>query len=188
MKKTELKSIIHELLSEMWMGWEENDNKEEVGKELLHGEKEKAEGFGWGNRKDAVKDPKHINGEFWRVKYQSEKDLKKHGDELSGREIEESKRIYKKEDISQIIDECISELVNEYKEEDKKKLIDLIKEGNVVYSVKPPVRKPETNEWVVKWYINGKYDENGTYYTDDKNDANDTYRAMSQRAATLNKK
>lgn len=41
-------------------------------------------------------------------------------------------------------------------------------------------RKPETNEWLVKVYINGKYNENATYYTDDKQDAIDTAKTMLQ--------
>ena len=42
------------------------------------------------------------------------------------------------------------------------------------------VRKVETDEWVVKVYINGKYSEHATYYTDDKKDALDTMKAMSE--------
>jgi len=34
------------------------------------------------------------------------------------------------------------------------------------------VHKPDTGEWVVKVYVNGKYDEDKSYYTDDKQDAN----------------
>ena len=44
------------------------------------------------------------------------------------------------------------------------------------------VRKAETNEWVVKAYYNGKYDEESTYYTDDKQDAVDTMKAMIEHA------
>lgn len=39
-------------------------------------------------------------------------------------------------------------------------------------------RKPETNEWLVKVYVNGKYSEDKTYYTDDKQDAIDTAKTM----------
>ena len=39
-------------------------------------------------------------------------------------------------------------------------------------------RKVETNEWLVKVYVNGKYSEDKTYYTDDKQDAIDTAKAM----------
>jgi len=37
------------------------------------------EGYGYVHDKDMAKDPKHIKGERWRIKFQSEKDLKKHG-------------------------------------------------------------------------------------------------------------
>jgi len=42
------------------------------------------------------------------------------------------------------------------------------------------VHKVETDEWVVKVYIDGKYNEDATYYTDDKKDALDTMKAMSE--------
>jgi len=83
------------------------------------------EGFGWGSRKDSVKDPKHIKGEFWRIKYQSTKDLKKHGDKLGGQKIEENMKHNK---LKNIIQECISEVINEYKEEDEIKLIGRIRD------------------------------------------------------------
>lgn len=43
------------------------------------------------------------------------------------------------------------------------------------------VRKPETDEWVVKYYENGKYNEEKTYYTDDKDDAIGTMKNMQAR-------
>ena len=45
-------------------------------------------------------------------------------------------------------------------------------------------RKPETNEWVVKAYKDGKYDEDATYYTDDKRDAIDTKKALELSGTT----
>lgn len=54
-------------------------------------------------------------------------------------------------------------------------------------TVGKPIRKSETNEWVVKWYVDGKPDENKTYYTDDKKDAFDTYLAMLKNVIELNK-
>ena len=39
-------------------------------------------------------------------------------------------------------------------------------------------RKADTNEWLVKVYVNGKYSEDKTYYTDDKQDAIDTAKIM----------
>lgn len=41
-------------------------------------------------------------------------------------------------------------------------------------------RKPSTDEWKVNVFINGKYDEDATYYTDDKEDAKDTMKAMKE--------
>ena len=35
-------------------------------------------------------------------------------------------------------------------------------------------RKAETEEWLVVYYIDGKRNEEGTYYTNDKRDAQDT--------------
>lgn len=52
--------------------------------------------------------------------------------------------------------------------------------------VKTPVRKPETDEWVVKWYVDGKYNEDKTYYTNDKSDAEATYKDMAARASKMN--
>lgn len=67
-----------------------------------------SEGFGAGNPKD---DPKHIKGERWRIKFQSDSDLKKHGDtEMSS--VNEG-NISKKE-LHSILKELISEMwVNE---------------------------------------------------------------------------
>ncbi len=47
-------------------------------------------------------------------------------------------------------------------------------------------RKSETNEWVVRWYVNGKYDEGKTYYTDDKQDAVNTMKHLQTIADKLN--
>jgi hypothetical protein len=35
-------------------------------------------------------------------------------------------------------------------------------------------RKAETEEWLIVYYIDGKRNEEGTYYTNDKKDAQDT--------------
>ncbi len=42
------------------------------------------------------------------------------------------------------------------------------------------VRKASTDEWVVKVHINGKYSEESTYYTDDKDDAISTMADMKK--------
>jgi hypothetical protein len=48
----------------------------------------------------------------------------------------------------------------------------------ITYKLK---RKSETNEWVVRAYVDGKFNEGMTYYTDDKQDAIDTMAAMKQQ-------
>lgn len=59
---------------------------------------------------------------------------------------------------------------NEYRESLKiPHGIQAINESNVVKA--KVVRKPETDEFVVKVYIDGKYDEDASYYTNDKLDA-----------------
>lgn len=84
-------------------------------------------------------------------------------------------------------------LVDEYFPEDKspvgvpdEKIGGLDESTNVKHVVKKPVKNTETNEWVVKWYVDGKYDEDKTYYTDDKSDAEDTYKDMVDRANKMN--
>jgi len=57
---------------------------------------------------------------------------------------------------------------------------------NPINQVFKPVKKGD--EYVVRWTINGKTDENKTYYTDDKDDANATYLMMVKNAEELNKK
>lgn len=42
-------------------------------------------------------------------------------------------------------------------------------------------RKSETQEWVVRVWIDGRYSEEMTYYTDDKQDALSTMTAMSNQ-------
>lgn len=47
--------------------------------------------------------------------------------------------------------------------------------------IKKPKRKASTNEWVVRVFVNGRNDESQAYYTNDKKDADDTYRHMINR-------
>ncbi len=54
------------------------------------------------------------------------------------------------------------------------------------YGVQKPKKDPYTKEWIVGWTINGKYNEEGTFYTDDKQDAIDTYKDMVNRAEKMN--
>lgn len=72
-------------------------------KETLAGE-----GVGYVYDKDRKKDPKSIPGEHWRIKFQSDDDLKKHGNtEMSS--VKENKYINKKE-VKSIIKEIIDEM------------------------------------------------------------------------------
>lgn len=68
-----------------------------------------------------------------------------------------------------------------------RRIKDIKKNTKMVHSISKPVRKPDTNEWVVKWMTNGRRDENKTYYTDDKQDAFDTYEQMVKNANDMNK-
>jgi hypothetical protein len=47
------------------------------------------------------------------------------------------------------------------------------------------VKDRNTGEWVVKVYENGKLNEDKTYYTDDREDAENTKRAMQNSLAGL---
>jgi hypothetical protein len=44
-------------------------------------------------------------------------------------------------------------------------------------------RKVETNEWIVAAYVDGKFDDDKSYYTDDKQDAIDTMADLKKRGA-----
>lgn len=55
---------------------------------------------------------------------------------------------------------------------------------NVGHQILKPVKKGD--EYVVKWLTNGKRNEQSTYYTDDKEDANATYLRMIKQADELN--
>lgn len=64
---------------------------------------------------------------------------------------------------------------------------ELLKQAKIpVNQVWKPIKKGD--EYVVRWTTNGKTDENKTYYTDDKDDANSTYAMMLKNAEELNKK
>ena len=47
------------------------------------------------------------------------------------------------------------------------------------------VRNPSTDEWIVKVFVNGKYDEGKTYYTDDKQDAINTMKQMKKEMGII---
>jgi hypothetical protein len=42
-------------------------------------------------------------------------------------------------------------------------------------------RKSSTEEWVVRVWVDGRYSEDATYYTDDKEDAQATMAAMASQ-------
>jgi len=54
------------------------------------------------------------------------------------------------------------------------------------YTISKPVKKD--GEWIVKWKINGISNEASAYYTDNKQDAIETYGAMLKNAEELNDK
>ena len=236
---------------------------------------------GYVSDKDMKKDPKHISGERWRIKFQSSSDLEKHGNTEKSPITNELRDLGKIPDqnvsineIREVVQELLKEMWIGWEEEEegkvgevKKKIketqdnpnksyIILGKSGPVttyyvsndtqgermvqwgqsiatkfhkmedvrhkiiqlkqrykgiknwdyeVVSSKPdwegiwkptgktimlgnkvlkPVKKGD--EWVVKWYVNGKRDENRDYYTDDKKDAYDTYAKMLKHAEEEN--
>lgn len=57
----------------------------------------------------------------------------------------------------------------------------LTKESHQTNTVKLKVIKNEIGEYVVKVYINGKYDDMKSYFTDDKEDAITTKKSMSKQ-------
>ena len=61
--------------------------------------------------------------------------------------------------------------------------------GDDGYTPKHKISAPVKieGEWVVKWMTDGKRDENKTYYTDDREDAVNTYIEMLNHANELNK-
>ena len=52
-----------------------------------------------------------------------------------------------------------------------------MKKKIITYKLK---RKSETDEWMVAAYVNGKFNEAKTYYTDDKEDAQATLKHMQE--------
>ena len=64
------------------------------------------EGVGYVHDKDMKKDPKHIPGERWRIKFQSDSDLKKHGNT----EMSSVKEGISKQDLKSVIKELVSEM------------------------------------------------------------------------------
>jgi hypothetical protein len=67
-----------------------------------------------------------------------------------------------------------------YEESAKGRDIDLLTEDShekVTLSIK---RLPETDEWKVQYVVNGKVDEDKSYYASDKEDAEETMKAMQK--------
>lgn len=73
--------------------------------DLVSTNKPVAEGVGYVHDKDMKKDPKHIAGERWRIKYQSPSDLKKHGNTEMSPVDETMSRQELKETIKDIVGE-----------------------------------------------------------------------------------
>ena len=85
-------------------------NTKEMMNEVTH--KEMEEGFGWVYAKDRKKDPKSIPGEHWRIKFQSARDLKKHGSV--------KKESISKNEIRDIIKELVDEMWIAWEQEEEK--------------------------------------------------------------------
>ena len=66
----------------------------------------------------------------------------------------------------------------EEEDEEKKNPFSESEQIPIVYKVK---RKSSTNEWVVAAYVNGKFDEDKSYFTDDKQDAIGTMKYMQEK-------
>ncbi len=101
-------------------------------------------------------------------------------------EIEGDLNAYKRQFVSYDSDH-VRRLKAEYEElkRDQEQNTDIQKEastGNYTYKL---ARKAETDEWVVKAYKDGKYDEGATYYTNDKQDAIDTMRWLQSHPGNL---
>jgi hypothetical protein len=199
MKLSIIKKIISEIVNEELKEMYPSDNIDN------HTTKITDEGVGYVSDKDMAKDPKHIKGDRWRVKFQSAGDLNKHGNT----EMSSVNETISKKELKKVIREIVDEMRVGSKNIDnpwalawsmKNKGMKSHKEGimeepfkskddvklRVNHSISKPVRNPETNEWVVKWITNGKRDENKTYYTDDKKDAFDTYEQMIRNAQQMN--
>lgn len=76
---------------------------------MIDSEPIQKEGYGYVHDKDMAKDPKHIKGERWRIKFQSEKDLKKHGNTEKSSVKELASTISLKE-FRSIVKELINEM------------------------------------------------------------------------------
>ena len=59
------------------------------------------------------------------------------------------------------------------------KISESVTKGNIKLVLK---KDPATQEFAVRWYEDGKYNEDKAYYTDDKQDAIDTMDDMITRA------
>jgi len=69
---------------------------------------------------------------------------------------------------------------NELKEMEESSAYEIVKSEEVTVAMRM-VRKASTNEWVVKVYYNGKFNEEASYYTEDRDDAIATMDDMLKR-------
>ncbi len=88
-----------------------------------------------------------------------------------------------KPDDTEFADE--SRRIKEVDEKPNRRVIQQEKHGNITLKL---AKDPETDEYVVEWYENGKYQEGPTYYTNDKSDAIATMKDMGRRADSKSKK
>jgi len=139
------------------------------------------EGVGYVYDKDMKKDPKHIPGERWRVKFEenvSKRELKGIIKELVSEMWYGSKNDAEGDETREGV------LQDPFKVHSS--LSKMVSRPNK-HVISKPVKDTSTGEWVVKWMTNGKRDEGKTYYADDLNDANDTRNVMVKHADEMNR-
>ena len=95
MKISEIKKIVKEIVDE-----------------------EIEEGVGYVYDKDMKKDPKHIPGERWRIKFESKEDLKKRGDT---KKLKTENTTIKPVELKSMIDEIVNEIWDVWKNNKKSK-------------------------------------------------------------------
>ncbi len=110
------------------------------------------EGVGYVSDKDMARDPKHIKGERWRVKFQSSGDLKKHGNT----EMSSVNETISKKQLKRVIREIVEEMWNSKNDV----------EGDEINEVSPPgwegtvkgmkKHKNIDNPWALAWSMKNK--------------------------------
>lgn len=110
--------------------------------ELIPSEKPVAEGVGWGSTKDMAKDPKHISGERWRIKFQSSGDIKKHGTTEKS-SVSENLKV---SDIKEVIQDLIKEMWIGWEEEEEGKVDEGDKAQHITINIVDKVKQKKADE------------------------------------------